>query len=288
MHRTKMNYVRITQSIEDSALTSPISEFIRFISRLQRRWGIPQIIYGEFRQLWLYFPDSVCMLDELTAEYGFIAARLSSWRKLSFQACADQREPAAVTWKIDSAGMDQIIFNESGQTVSLLSQLCLSVSLEETDSSWELMELIRTLIPNRDWAALPRNSWIKQDEMLRTQKDTGLMYVYVKLQADSEMPFYQSLTGSQREALWFDYLISGHSALEFDYVIQTQIAPEQLWLWELAARSAMTKTGLTVINDTEHFILMDCRNTPRRLDFYHGSAAEKLLLKVIFPLAVRS
>lgn len=78
------------------------------------------------------------------------------------------------------------------------------------------------------------------------------------------------------------------SALELDYVIQESIDPRQLWLWEIAARSAMAKVGLTVMNDKEHFALIHDQKERLRLDFQHGCAAEKLLLKVIFPLPPRS
>ena len=78
------------------------------------------------------------------------------------------------------------------------------------------------------------------------------------------------------------------SALELDYVMQEPIDPQQLWLWEIAARSAMTKVGLTVMNDKEHFMLINDQKEVLRLDFQHGCAAQKLLLKVIFPLPLRS
>lgn len=78
------------------------------------------------------------------------------------------------------------------------------------------------------------------------------------------------------------------SALELDYAMQEPIDPQQLWLWEIAVRSAMTKVGLTVMNDKEHFMLINDQKEVLQLDFQHGCAAEKLLLKVIFPLPQRS
>jgi len=132
------------------------------------------------------------------------------------------------------------------------------------------------------------NSWINQDSALTTQHESGFTYIYLKLDQECPMPFFTCLTLSQREGLWLMFFMERVSALELDYVMQEPIDPQQLWLWEIAARSAMTKVGLTVMNDKEHFMLINDQKEVLRLDFQHGCAAEKLLLKVIFPLPLRS
>ena len=47
------------------------------------------------------------------------------------------------------------MYSESGKSVQILSQVSLVLYLDDNDSEWELMELLRPLDEREGWIALP-------------------------------------------------------------------------------------------------------------------------------------
>ena len=82
------------------------------------------------------------------------------------------------------------MFSESGASVQILSQVSLVICLNDSDSKWELMEILRPLDEHEGWIAVPRNSWINQDSAMSVQRDSGFTYIYLKIDAQCPTPFF--------------------------------------------------------------------------------------------------
>ena len=61
------------------------------------------------------------------------------------------------------------------------------------------------------------------------------------------------------------------------------------WLleWELALDMVLDQLSFQVNRDTNSFCLLDGTGRERRFDFTRGGPAEKLFLKLLFPLDTR-
>ena len=57
-----------------------------------------------------------------------------------------------------------------------------------------------------------------------------------------------------------------------------------LFQWELALRLALSEKGITISYDNEDFRVTDANGLRLRFDYRTGSAAEKVFLKILFPV----
>ena len=97
------------------------------------------------------------------------------------------------------------------------------------------------------------------------------------------------LSVAQQKELWLVFLADRISPLEFFYVLQAVDKGQvpSFFTWELSLRLAIDEEGIRILYDDNGFTVKD-RNGQRIIyDYTAGSAAEKLLLKIIFPIAKR-
>lgn len=75
-------------------------------------------------------------------------------------------------------------------------------------------------------------------------------------------------------------------ALEFETVWERWTAGDyaSLFTWELSLRMALSEADWSVYNGPGDFRVIDAEGQRVRFDYQNGSAAEKLFLKILFPV----
>lgn len=89
--------------------------------------------------------------------------------------------------------------------------------------------------------------------------------------------------------LWESFLADGQQPLEFAWLWEIYYTDQTRWLleWELALDMVLDQLSFQVNRDTNSFCLLDGTGRERRFDFTRGGPAEKLFLKLLFPLDTR-
>ena len=85
------------------------------------------------------------------------------------------------------------------------------------------------------------------------------------------------------------YSSDGQQPLEFAWLWEIYYTDQTRWLleWELALDMVLDQLSFQVNRDTNSFCLLDGTGRERRFDFTRGGPAEKLFLKLLFPLDTR-
>ena len=89
----------------------------------------------------------------------------------------------------------------------------------------------------------------------------------------------EALSARQKEALWRGFLQDGTQPMEFQ------------WLWdayrELTLQLTLEALGFAVVNGAGRFTVTGPDGSARSFDLIRGGPAEKLFLKILFPLDKR-
>ena len=98
-----------------------------------------------------------------------------------------------------------------------------------------------------------------------------------------------ALTAEHKALLWESFLADGQQPLEFAWLWEIYYTDQTRWLleWELALDMVLDQLSFQVNRDTNSFCLLDGTGRERRFDFTRGGPAEKLFLKLLFPLDTR-
>lgn len=96
----------------------------------------------------------------------------------------------------------------------------------------------------------------------------------------------EALTTAHKLLLWQEFLRDGLQPAEFDWLWESYYSGEALYLleWELALRMALDELGFQVERRDARFSVRDAQGRERRFDFARGGVAEKVFLKLLFPL----
>ena len=95
----------------------------------------------------------------------------------------------------------------------------------------------------------------------------------------------EALSARQKEALWRGFLQDGTQPMEFQglWDAYREGAVDSLLEWELTLEAL----GFAVVNGAGRFTVTGPDGSARSFDLIRGGPAEKLFLKILFPLDKR-
>lgn len=107
---------------------------------------------------------------------------------------------------------------------------------------------------------------------------------------DLTQDYLACLTVNQIVALWYKYLEDGISSLEFDWLYDQleQQDAARLFQWELGLHIALSQLQIQIDYRAEGFTITNAVGNKMRFDFFSSLAAEKLFLKILFPVPPQS
>ncbi len=297
MHHRILASETIIPSSPVSSSDSRAFALVSLVYRLSRALDIsPQLYTVEAEQtVWLLWERSAFDCYRLIEEYGPAIAWISEQFPLSLYGTTEVSESADCT--IQSAGPDRLVcrkFTISGQDFAVLSDLCLRLSIQDDAVRHPMAEILRCVDPYHSWVAVRRTPLAENWFAGIREPDSRTFFRFLPLEdplpveeIGSFPTFWQALTLEQQQLLWLLLLRDGASAAEMDYVIAYW---QEGWTfspckWELSLRRALAEAGVSIHYDADDFRMTNAAGRRIRYDYTSGTGAQRLCLKLLFPVA---
>lgn len=239
--------------------------------------------------LWVYYACACFECGQLFEEYGYAAGYVSQVYPVSLYGVAGGMEPVALTMALRGDGQRLVLrkLSVSGKNFDQLSDLCVKIEVESPAERAQLFALLQDVRYRKSFVAARRSSFVQQTFHTLPDDAPDAFFRYVALREDAEpASMLEALTVEQQKELWLLLLRDGMGALEFETVWEQWEAGgfAALFTWELSLRMALSEAGCTIHNGPGDFRVTDAESRRLRFDFQNGSAAEKLFLKLLFPV----
>ncbi|QNM04471.1 hypothetical protein [Qiania dongpingensis] len=251
----------------------------------------PDIFEREDGSIWIYYEHSEFPCSLLLDEYGALMAALHEEYPIVICGNADGKEAAQLqVVKEESEGIWYFEkSNLSGEDFDELESICIVVSTERGGIRKELAELLRGVRWEYEALAV-RRSWYMEKALSGLEEMCpGAYFRYLPLTEDAEETVWmESLTVTQMAELWSLLLENGVGAAEFEYALEALEHKNlnSVYSWELSLRMALNDCGVTVQYEDHGFRMERADGRRMVYDYGTGTAAEKMLLKILFPVSL--
>ncbi|MCR1840436.1 hypothetical protein [Murimonas intestini] len=249
---------------------------------------IPQFyIVGQEKTLWVFYEYTSFICDDFLEKYGVLSALISE--KYPVSVCGTSGELEHV-WA--EAGfingrkeLELIKSSTSGRDFDEISNICLRFYIEDEGERDELCSCLANLDYRQDYLAVSRTLLAKKLFAGIAEDYPDTYYRYLPM-SGGDMEFWNALSMNQKKMLWILFLEYKVSAVEFEYVVNALKDGSMVYLftWELALRMALDELGISVESQEDDFKVLDKDGKRLRMDYGRGSEAEKLFLKILFPV----
>ena len=243
-------------------------------------------IYTNENNLWIYYGHSYFQCEILLNDLLYSMAYISHKYPISIYGCANGIETAQISLDVGNGRVKVQKLNVSGQDFSELYDLCLRISCQDQKQLKILSEILQGIDYRHDFLLIKRNAFTNQSFIHYPDLDKNTYFRYLPLRPMDELdPNRFSYTLKQQVDLWLLLLIDGVSAVEFSFLMNKLETGclNSFFTWELSLRFALQQADIKITYDDNGFIMRD-RNGERILyDYVHGTPAQQLLLKIIFP-----
>ena len=261
-------------------------ELIALLLTISSELSMNPTIYTNENNLWIYYGHSYFQCEILLNDLLYSIAYISHKYPISIYGCANGIETAQIILEVGNDKVKVQKLNVSGQDFSELYDLCLRISCPDQEQLKMLNDILQGIDYRHDFLLIKRNAFTNQSFTHYPDLDKNTYFRYLPLRPIDELDLDRfSYTLKQQVDLWLLLLIDGVSAVEFS-VLMNKLEMgclNSFFTWELSLRFALQQANIKITYDDNGFIMQD-RNGKRILyDYVHGSPAQQLLLKIIFP-----
>ena len=130
-------------------------------------------------------------------------------------------------------------------------------------------------------------AFLDENEILEDQD--GSLYRYLTLEGDhSPIDYLQALSLEQKQHLWRIFLRDGEQPMEFAWLHEfaQEGAGFCMMEWELTLQQVLDELEFQIINQPGQFYILDPSGKQITFDFIRGGPAEKVFLKILFPVVI--
>ena len=117
----------------------------------------------------------------------------------------------------------------------------------------------------------------------------GSLYRYLTLEGDpTPIDYLQALSLEQKQHLWRIFLRDGEQPMEFAWLHEfaQEGAGFCMMEWELTLQQVLDELEFQIINQPGQFYILDPSGKQITFDFIRGGPAEKVFLKILFPVVI--
>ncbi|MBU5625469.1 hypothetical protein KQI82_00785 [Oscillibacter sp. MSJ-2] len=237
--------------------------------------------------LTLLYRNAVYLWQDVLDCTDALAAALCAQCPLRFYGTTEGRESAE--WTVCAEGRDSALVrlrSPSGRPFDHLQGLAVQMEMENGDSAAALAEVCLARPFRVPCAALtPKGAALLEGSSLLARPEGG-RFSYLSWERLFPRQLLFALTAAHKALLWREFLENGRQSAEFDWLWESYYTQEPLYLleWEVALRMVLENLGFRVERSVANFHITDSRGRERRFDLIRGGPAEKLFLKLIFPI----
>ncbi len=237
--------------------------------------------------LTLLYRDAAYRWQDIFDCVGSLAAALSPNIPLTFFGTTQTRETAEFTISPGGLGKGQVSLRSvSGKSFDLLQGLGVRLELLSPEAAAQWADLAAALPRRGPCGVLPGRygDFLAGCGLLLPAR--GSLFAYLAWTPVSPPQALAALDCAHKAELWRAFLLEGRQSLEFDWLWQHYYTGQALFLleWELALQAVLEELGFRVERGEASFRVTDREGRQRRFDFARGGPAEKLFLKLMFPL----
>lgn len=288
--RRKANSGRITLHKSQIATHSPVRLALSFFYELAGELEEDPIVFPnrEDLELAVLFRRSCCRCDDLLVGYANQLAQLSAHWPVTLCGTIDGTEVGEVSLHPEETALCWTQSNVSGLPFEKLSDLCVKLRVD-TYQNFDLLALVMERLSFRGrCVALPKHyeGYCTENGLGKPIQGTRFCYLPMLDEADPDSAL-EALNMDQRTALWAEFLGNGLSFQEFEWAWDAcrEGRANGLLEWELALRFELVRQGVKVTNTVDCFQVTDREGAVLRFDALSHNAAERLFLKILFPVS---
>ena len=265
--------------------------FLALVRRISVQFGeAPAVLHlPGSAGLTLLFRDVICLWQDIADSAASQAAALSEACPLAFYGTTEGRETAELT--ILPQGGEAVIRlrSVSGRPFDHLQGLAIQAVLSDTDTAAWVAELCRAQPFCAPCAVLPQDCAARLQGSALMPDTVGSRFSYLAWEPCRAPELLFALTASHKVTLWREFLLDGLQPLEFVWLWDGYYTQEPLFLleWERTLRMVLESEAFTVQRSLTSFRVTDRQGGARLFDFARGGPAEKVFLKLLFPLDTR-
>ncbi len=237
--------------------------------------------------LWVHFPAACFDCRGFLEEYGGAMSYIHGRYPMAVYGTAEDGESAELS--AVRTARNTILYkkrNLSRKDFDRLSDLCVKIGMSDPRLMPVLEDTLRHIVPGRSIVAVPRTPCTAAlfGGLPEMNPDTAFAYFNLDRNSDAANPL-DVLSVEQKKTLWLLFLEDGVSAVEFaDLLEPAERGEVPLFTWELALRLALDTAGIRVAYEPAGFQVAGPGGARLRFDYLTGSPAEKLFLKILFPV----
>lgn len=246
----------------------------------------PVVVREGTKSLWIYYENSYFPCELLLDELGTALAEVSRRYPTAVYGNTRHMETAKIT--VVYSGEEILVrkYDVSGKDFQELCGIGIRVQAEEAAGDL-LFEIIREVRYDGKYLAYTRSREIEGVFEECGQLHPDSYYRYIPLTSEESLAAAAaSLPLEYKKKLWLLLLGDGMSAVEFEAVLGAYERQElaDVFSWDLALRLALEEAGITISYDNNDFRIAGGGRERIRYNYEKGSAAQRLLLKLLFPV----
>lgn len=270
---------------------SPLTCFLELVGALNSLFsGTPKLLSppGGTAATVLY-RNVVYLPRDIIDSVGRLAAQVSREFPISFIGTTDARETAEMTVRPQDGKTALLQLRSlSGRPVGQMYGLGVHLKLPGEQPLAYLADVIAALPsdgPLTGAVSKKHERALRSGGLLVPVEGTFFAYFSWEPEADRGQLLY-ALSAEHKLLLWEAFLEDGVQPREFDWLWEIYYTEKASYLleWDLALRMVLEKLRFHVERGERSYRLIDASGQERRFDFIRGGPAEKVFLKLLFPV----
>ena len=252
----------------------------------------PEIYSDGKRYMWIYYQRSLFDCGTIFKEYGYAAALISVKYPVVFMGNTDSLEE--VFMKAVFTDDNNYLLMEkcgiSGNDFEAVENFCVKVDWGKAEILDEYMSSLSHLTYGSKVFPVRRTRHTEKTFSGLPQLSEDTYYRYIILDDTADITDgINALTVYQIQKLWSLLLDDGVSPAECSYALEAleQEKLDAVFSWKLALRLALEHCKFEVHLGEDGFYTSSDGNRQRNYDYEEGTDAQRLLLKLFFPVPVK-
>lgn len=283
---------RLQIPIPDEAVEAiPGQELLSLLFEVNRWLGSSPSVYrsSQGKTVYLLYRNVAFPVDDFWDSFGMTVAIISQTWPLCAFGTAKNQETVQLSAQLKDHFLEFVQHSISGKSTDTLETLCFQLDCTEVETAEKLSCLLETMDWQTEIAAM---SWkdvdfLREQDLVLLAPSARGMFCYAGIHSEQTVGEYLlSLSFSQKIFLWKAFLKEKLEPVEFEW-LQNMISEDAIvnrMEWELSLREALSQLRFRVINQEKTFELFNAEGKRLYFGVDDQSAAQWVLLKILFPL----
>ena len=281
---------------KNDQVDSPASGFLEIVGILCDLFDeLPTVLYlPEGTAMTLLFRDVAYPQRDIIDCVGSLAAQVDKHLPLRFYGTTDSRETAELTIQMDDQNSGKAVArvrSVSGRPIGQMSSLGVHLDLPDSQYMEHLAAVVSAMTLNSPMVGVvsrKHEQFVKDCGLLVPTEGSAFTYFSWFPEISPSQCLY-ALHAEHKMQLWQSFLADRQQPKEFDWLWDHYYFEGSHFLleWELALRMVLERLRFQVERTEHSYRVLDGSGQECHFDFTRGGCAEKVFLKLLFPVDLR-